>query len=236
VDDSYFSLVAYEKARGRLPDVEDWNATLFQNWGQVMGKIHYLTKQYHTHEQLKNIHWDAREVENFDRIIPNDQEKVVENSKKLLARIRKIPKDKDSYGFIHCDFHHKNFFVDISNISLIDFDDARNNWFIADIATSLFYAMKWSLNSLDNDVTPQKFLYNFLSGYIRENHIDSKMLKYIHDFLKYEQLKTYVHFYRYFEMNKPNISTLGSFYQTKENIETETPVFNIDIDLVYSLL
>jgi Ser/Thr protein kinase RdoA (MazF antagonist) len=233
IEDSYFSIVAYEKAKGNLPDIQDWDKNLFRNWGQLMGKIHFLTKEYKVPEQLKNMQWETREIHSFEKYIPSDQEKLLEKSYNLLDRIKNLPKDIDTYGFIHSDFHQKNFFVDKNKIIIFDFDDAINNWFISDISTSFFYAINWSSKSEEN-CKPRMFLDNFLNGYIRENQIKPTMLKYIPEFLMYERLRTYAHFYKYIELTKPDNARIYEFQLIQAMIENEIPVFNLDIDSLIS--
>ena len=44
-----YILAAFTMASGRFWDKNDpsrWNATIFHNWGQVMGDLHRLTKEY----------------------------------------------------------------------------------------------------------------------------------------------------------------------------------------------
>ena len=48
-DDSVIAVTKVEKIPGSHPDMRDpkvWNATLFHQWGQTMGKMHQLTQQY----------------------------------------------------------------------------------------------------------------------------------------------------------------------------------------------
>lgn len=45
--DSYFIASVFDKAKGRHPDnKEDWNDSLYYQWGKLLGNLHALTKNY----------------------------------------------------------------------------------------------------------------------------------------------------------------------------------------------
>lgn len=45
-DSGDFLAVVYEKAPGRIVEAADWNETLFQTWGEYVGRMHALTQGY----------------------------------------------------------------------------------------------------------------------------------------------------------------------------------------------
>ncbi len=141
-ENSYCIIVAFEKAKGTHPKDDDWNANLFQKWGQIVGQIHNLTKRYKPDNLFKREQWYEDDMFNkIDKYIPSSQSIVIKKCNKLIEHLYNLPTDEDSYGLIHTDVHQGNFFIYNGEITLFDFDDCSYKWFASDIAITLFYAL-----------------------------------------------------------------------------------------------
>ena len=46
LEDGYFLIYAFQKAKGAEPDENELDAVFFEQWGRLTGKIHALTKQF----------------------------------------------------------------------------------------------------------------------------------------------------------------------------------------------
>ncbi|WP_322448275.1 phosphotransferase enzyme family protein [Robertmurraya mangrovi] len=192
---SYFMAICYEKAVGELPNESHWNKDLFEEWGRITGQLHRLTKNYQLNDATyKRNEWHEEEHLQIEKYIPMEQDIVLEKSKALINRIKELPKTVVSYGVIHGDIHHLNFYVDSNNhINLFDFDDIAYNYFINDIAVILFYAYWRPLKEHEDDQEfVDSFLKSFLTGYLSENELDLDWLKQLPDFLRLRHLTQYI--------------------------------------------
>ncbi|MEM7012368.1 MAG: phosphotransferase, partial [Verrucomicrobiota bacterium] len=174
-DDSYFVATLFEKAVGQPARDGLWAPPVFEKMGRMMGQMHALTKRYKPpHEIFRRPHWD-KDVEGIaQKYLPADQTLVAEKFESLAAEIRQLPRDEDTYGLVHIDFHRGNFLVDGDQIHLFDFDDCQYSWFADDIAIALFYAVPYICESAKDLEFAREFLRRFLDGYHQENDLDSE--------------------------------------------------------------
>ncbi|MDD2267964.1 MAG: phosphotransferase [Eubacteriales bacterium] len=123
-----FNITAFEMASGQFWDKNDppkWNDKIFFNWGKVMGDMHRLAKNYKSVDKYKIPDIFERNYSGwgsyFDclKIYPT----VYKITQELLNNIANLPKDRDSYGLIHCDLHPYNFHIDGDKITVFDFND-----------------------------------------------------------------------------------------------------------------
>ncbi|UCG60428.1 MAG: phosphotransferase [Candidatus Zixiibacteriota bacterium] len=227
-DSEPYSLVVFEKAMGRTATEEDWSEKLFTEWGRTMGRMHALTKDYRpSHPSLTRHQWYEDEDLNPEKYLPPSEHLVREKCAALIERIRSLPTDRDSFGLVHEDMHHGNFFVDNGKITVFDFDDCQYHWFAADISIPLFYVMR---NKRLNQGTPQfarHFFSHFLEGYNRENSLEREWLTQIPLFHKLREMMLYIiiHAEQAFELND---WCRDFFKDRKHRIENDIPVIDID--------
>jgi Ser/Thr protein kinase RdoA (MazF antagonist) len=227
-DRESYIIVAFEKARGRIATEEDWNEKLFTEWGRTMGRMHALTKNFQpSHPSLTRHIWYEDEDLKARQHIPPSQPLVLERYRELLNRIKALPTDRDSFGLVHEDMHHGNFFVNNGKITVFDFDDCQYHWFAADISIPLFYVMR---NKRLNQDTPEfaaNFFSRFLEGYHRENSLDKKWLTRIPLFHKLREMILYIiiHAEQAFELD----DWCRDFYKDRRHrIENDIPVIDLD--------
>ncbi len=84
-------------------------------------------------------HWHEDDYARFESYIPGTETGVLEKAHHLYQRLHALPMSRDAYGLIHMDLHPWNFFYHDGEIVPFDFDDCLYSWFIADIATALYY-------------------------------------------------------------------------------------------------
>lgn len=168
------------------------NGENFINWGKLMGNMHRLTKDYTPASEYK-----AREIYNglywgsfFDCLKTNPSlYKIAEG---LQSEIMTLPKDKDSFGLIHCDMHQWNFYIDGDKINVFDFDDSLYGWFALDIGIALFHALWWGRkDDARNDYT-NSIIENFLKGYLSANHLSDFWISKIPMFMRYRQICSFI--------------------------------------------
>lgn len=58
---------------------------------------------------------------------------------RLHAMLAALPRDRQHFGMIHADLHHRNLVIDGEALSIIDFDDAGFGWYVNDLAVALMH-------------------------------------------------------------------------------------------------
>ena len=191
-----YILMAFEKAPGKPVDVEDpkeWNEDLFERLGEVMGRMHSLSKEIQENKEFERAHPWHRDIffqQEFDSCHDGEIQKLWE---RITAELGKLRKSKDSYGIIHNDLHQLNFFMHNRRITVFDFDNCLYSWYAMDIAITLYqvasippYKDRKARNQL-----AEAFIIPFLRGYGRHNSLDPFWADYLPLFLKYRRICSY---------------------------------------------
>lgn len=190
----HFLAMLYQKAPGRHVQKDEWHAPFFQTWGAYIGRMHALTKEY----RLGNPAWKRQEWHEEEHLnlracgVPAEEESVHEQAQRLIDFTRTLPKDRDSYGLVHTDLHHANFYLHEGDVIGFDFDDCGYNWFINDIAIIL-YSVQWfpAVPYDDKAAFIRHFFEHFMTGYNRENQLDPSWYRHIPHFLKLRHVLIY---------------------------------------------
>lgn len=233
VDDGqgeYFLATAFIKAQGQPPWKAGWSPALYEAYGQLVGRMHALTKRYQPPKtDWRRPEWDEDLMLDVETHVPASQMQIIERFRAVMAHLQALPKDSESYGLIHFDAHEGNFFMDAAGrITLFDFDDCCYSWFINDIAIVLFYI---AMSKDDPPAFTQQFLPHFFRGYARENHLDAKWLKEIPWFLKLREIDLYALIHRSFDVNHLDDPWCARYmHQRKERIEQDVPFIAFDFE------
>jgi Ser/Thr protein kinase RdoA (MazF antagonist) len=194
----HFLATAFVKARGGPPKGEARNAGLFERWGQLIGRMHRLTKDYvPPNPAWRRPEWDDPINNDMIQFLPPSAASILHSYRELVATLQRLPRDRESYGLIHQDAHGGNFFVDEDGkITLFDFDDCVYGHFIYDIAMVLFYAVM-----SDFERRTPEFCIPFFCGYQSENTLDPAWLSEIPHFLKLREIELAAVIYRSFDVH-----------------------------------
>ena len=194
--DRWYIATAFEMASGIFfdSDPQVWGQSLFNKWGEMMGEIHRLTKAYAPADQrLKRAEWNTTKINN-----PNLQEGnyriLLDKLECLEAHISTLPKDKESYGLIHYDFHPYNFLIDRGDITVFDFDDSIYGWFALDVGVAAAHAVWWGSPNNDRESKHEfakQFLNEFLIGYLKQNPLESFWIQKIPMFMDYRNISSF---------------------------------------------
>jgi Ser/Thr protein kinase RdoA (MazF antagonist) len=239
---SYFLATAFEKAPGEPPRRNNaalWNSSLFEKWGQTVGKMHALTKNYKPSDEYpKRFELQEDDLyQNGESYIKVYGDGLVQKHRDLMKWYRSLPVSNDSYGLVQTDVHQGNFFVKDNNITVFDFDDCAYTWFMNDIAIVLFYAT-WRLPYDEKTRTQfaKSFLEHFLRGYKLENSLDPSWLKTIPSFLKLREIIVFTVFNKKFDLENLNVNQKALLDDMRHKIENDIPFLNIDFNSFSDLL
>lgn len=192
-----FIATAFHMASGRFFDKNNpqlWGPAIFGKWGETMGKMHLLTKSYNPADVgVKRDSWEPWNIIN-PYLQQGRYRILLEKLKSLENMIASLPKDAQSYGLIHNDFHPYNFHIDNDDITVFDFDDSIYGWYALDIAIAATHAVWWGSPSDDRkskNEFAKHFLDEFLAGYFKQNHLDAYWIGQIPMFMDYRNICSY---------------------------------------------
>ncbi|MDH4157450.1 MAG: phosphotransferase [candidate division Zixibacteria bacterium] len=226
--DSFFAVYAFEKAGGRPARFEDWDDDFVRRWGRLLGQMHRLTRMYQPpDEAIRRHEWSDEISRHVEKYVPVSQAAVIDKCHRLQERLRQLPQDVDSYGLIHSDLHHSNFFVDDGELIALDFDDCHYDWFANDIAMPLFYALRDSQVDADNKVFATGFMRHLLEGYRQENAIGGFWLEQIPVFLKLREMELYIIIHAE-DAHNLNGWCRRFMEDRRDRIENDVPIIDLD--------
>ena len=194
-----------------------------------MGKLHDLSKQYRPPVEFQRLHWYEKvEITQIEHFLPPGQQVVIERMHQYTHELQSLPIDNRSYGVIHNDLHPHNFLYNGQRITMIDFEDNVQMWYIADLAISLFMVTVWPPEDLRRETFAQMFWPKFIQGYREETEIADEWLEKIPLFLKFRELDQYVAMYRACDMNNPPPWVVRFMDGRFERIKSDFPYLAID--------
>ncbi len=230
VDEFIVSMLA--KASGRVISEQDWGAPLFERWGQVVGQLHQLSRQYQAGSARRFCLTEDENL-NFNTRVPVNQEQVQSVAAAEMTWLKGLDKDSSVYSLIHCDAHPGNFFVDgDADFTLFDFDDCCYGWYGYDVATILFGVVLQPWVD-DTDTARLKmaetFVPAFLQGYAREADVVGLRMQDMARFLKLRELSLYGVFHTFFDVNNLTGWYAAKFMADRQRkIEQHQPYLDMD--------
>jgi Ser/Thr protein kinase RdoA (MazF antagonist) len=229
----YFLATLFTKAHGKHPTKTDFNISFYKKYGQLLGKMHALTKNYIPSNKLSTRPpWNNKMMLDVARNIPQSEEIVFERFTHLYKYLNNLPKDNNSFGLIHQDPHTGNLFIDNKGrITIFDFDDCTYSWFINDISLVLFYAAMWVLDKPETFIAD--FLKHFYDGYSQENEISTNWFKEIQYFLKLRELDIYSLIYKNYDGKIASSQWAMNFMKERKfRIENNVPYLDLNFEAI----
>jgi Ser/Thr protein kinase RdoA (MazF antagonist) len=236
-----FIIVSFVRGRGmRMPDnsyryregvpMQEY----FQNWGQVLGQMHRLTKTYQPmSDAIRRADWYTWDIFTgfpYGERLPTIQMKY----NQLIAELHALPKDVDSYGLIHFDFNDGNFTVDYDNgdITVFDFDDCCYFWFMFELASAWEGGIGWvtSRPLTERQAFMDRYMEQVMEGYTRENMLSSAWLDRMPLFLRLVQMQELMHYALY--LDEPDEEIQAGLHYKICCIEEDIPYLGF-FDKVY---
>ncbi|MEK5029516.1 phosphotransferase enzyme family protein [Paenibacillus sp. FSL M7-1046] len=187
---------------------------IFNKWGETMGRMHLLTKSYKAADDaVQRDDWGTWNMDN-PYLQQGRYHILLKKLKSLENTIASLPKDAQSYGLIHNDFHPYNFHINNDDITVFDFDDSIYGWFALDIAIAATHAVWWGSPAEDRkskNEFAKRFLDEFLTGYFKHNDLDTYWVKQIPMFMDYRNICSYFWWLNSWDGDE---SRLSEFQQT----------------------
>lgn len=187
-----------EFIEGIVPDANELqkNASLVYEWGKLTGKMHRAAKEYpvwkNACEGDERYGFEA-EIDSFINISPNEFIKA--KWQEMKEKLKALPINRDTYGFIHNDNHQMNIIASGNEISVIDFDCAECHFFVNDILLPvqglLFDVTGGMMTPISKPEVLKEFYRHFMEGYRTENQLDEFWLGQLGVFLEYRRLLLY---------------------------------------------
>ncbi|MEN2767753.1 phosphotransferase enzyme family protein [Ornithinibacillus xuwenensis] len=202
---------------------------LFYSWGKEIGKLHRLTEDFQP-ETIVRKQWYEDDLFEIEKYIPQEK-MVIKRTKEIMEQLKELP--KTSFGLIHNDVHHGNFFYDDDEIQIFDFDDACYFWYVSDIAIPLYYTC-FSLFSDDKTDRSGKqefarqFLDAFMEGYRQEINPPLNWEEQLSLFLKVRDITLYSALNKKITPESRSEDLQGQMQQIKQRIEQSEPIVSIN--------
>lgn len=196
--DTFLIATLMEFVEGTGPDVNDLqkNSQLVYQWGKLTGKMHKAAKEYPV---WKNACVDddrygfEAEIDAFIKMSPNDF--IKGKWQEMKERLKALPINRDTYGFIHNDNHQMNIIASDKEITVIDFDCAECHFFVNDILLPiqglLFDVTGGMMAPISKPEVLKEFYRHFMEGYRTENKLDEYWMGQLGIFLEYRRLLLY---------------------------------------------
>ena len=229
IDEKKFYVSSFECALGSRPTV--WNRMFFEQLGEMVGKLHSLSKEYKDVTKGRFDWYENGFIKNVEKYIPN-QPLVVMQLDKLVSHIKTLTIDDDSYGLIHGDILGCNFNYYDNKLTLFDFDELQYCYYINDIAIQFFYS-SIGMNGKNDEDYIGEFVEFFMKGYSKHTNIDVKWLSEIPLFLKLREFILYISVSRHRNLYDLDDWTKGFMDGRKEKLENNIPFLKNNIFYKY---
>jgi amicoumacin kinase len=224
-----FLAISYEMALGKEVSDEDWNESLYEKWGEFMGKIHHATKGYEwSNPAFKRQAWDQEVQLKAEKYLRPD-DVMISILKERLTKLTSLPKSKDTYGLIHSDFSQSNFYLHNGDIYLFDFDDCSYTYFVNDIGITLCYALFFPYKEFENKTEYYRlFFRHFIKGYLKENTIQEEEIEYLQESIKLRYVLQYIYFHQANDVSNLDEESMNRLKEIQQIAASDEPMLPID--------
>lgn len=184
-----YRIARFEQAKGsQLTDAGKVDNWFFMHLGDTVGRIHRASKE----AAEAGIHYKRPEWTQLPLFQPETAISMSDELKKkcqeIIDEAKKLPRSTENFGMVHGDITINNYYVDINNIWVFDFDDCNYNYYMYDIGTAL---VMWLFSSKNRpEVERKKLLYeegmldSFKMGYERHVKLPEEDWNHLELFMK----------------------------------------------------
>lgn len=228
--DGSFIAVVFERAPGCFVKKPDQTPQMAFNRGQLLGRMHALTKEYQPPKGMPTRYpwYDEPDFKHADRFLKPEDAVIGERFAELQAALKAIPTSHDDFGLIHMDPHTGNVFFDGDKPTIFDFDDCAYDFFVSDLAISLFYAVLNLNEKQDRTAYARSFFKNLVDGYGTEYGLDNRWCEVIPMILKRREMVLYVAIHRGFDEDDFGEWSLKYISERRPTIVNRIPYLDLD--------
>ncbi len=195
IDNKSYIVISFSKALGNyinFRDPDEWNDTLWEKMGEILGKMHSLSADFVPHMNYKRIEFEEDIFLKYDIILDHEKDKdIIELYSSLINWISTLSKPKNAYGIVHGDLNWGNYYIyNKTRFTLFDFDSCCYNWFIYDMVI-LIWSLIWEKPVKSAIKVLQEFIPSFYRGYSKYFTLDDKWIILMPDFLYFHDFFLY---------------------------------------------
>jgi Ser/Thr protein kinase RdoA (MazF antagonist) len=179
-----FYAVVFEGLQGKHPEFEELNNEQFFAWGSTLGKLHKALKTMPEELRFERASWKDH-LASAQELLPCHETSAQKELEEISRWGESLNVSDDNFGLVHYDFELDNLVFENDMISILDFDDCSNYWFVADIAYALrdLFEDKVDLDNLQ--------FQEFVAGYTKETEVDIVLLEQLSEFMRMHNIVTY---------------------------------------------
>jgi len=223
-----FLATCVEKVPGFMyPDEDEvqFPQAVLEEWGRTCGQLHRLSAGFQPNQDRRRLSWRDNDLLDFSVLIPTEQTLIYQRRDEIMRALEALPQGAESYGLIHGDFHHGNFFVDGGKVIVFDFDAAEYSWYIGEIVTALENCLPLPRAQVEKRrLFALNFLSHFLTGYRSERPLESFWVQQVPLFLKYNELLRYAYFQKFWDMTQLSERRAAVLNDLRRRLEEQIPV------------
>ncbi|MGI8890554.1 MAG: phosphotransferase enzyme family protein [Chthoniobacterales bacterium] len=225
-----FLVTCFKRLAGQAPDPTDlrvWNPSMFEQLGAVMARLHQAAYEAAwTPASLARRSWREENVaQNFHFYVPADEKMVHRAFDRLLGELDLWPRARDSYGLIHADLNHANFFITSGGLDIFDFDDSCYFWFAYDLVVPIFHFP--AAAQPEFDAKAREALVALLRGYESVRRLSTQWLETMPLLFKWRDLVTYGFFYQQLKIGNLPERLRTTFLSMRARIEADRPIAEV---------
>lgn len=193
IDEITYRASMFRTARGNVQVVPEITPMFFICVGELLGSIHKVSadqQKLNMKYRRKSLMDDLGESKKkaWDQLNPKIQEKISAMEEKMMN----LPKEPETYGLCHGDFHLNNFFVEANNIWLFDFDSCLYSHYLYDIATFMIDCLQKGYKRGEDcrKIIFEDMMPYFKIGYCLNKECDEHYWDALELFIEYRIMKT----------------------------------------------
>jgi len=142
IDDNVYRICMFRTAKGSVLPIDKLTPLMLICIGELIGKIHSVSEN----EMDNDFKFNRGLLDGYFEFgkqlaYPKISDELKEWIEEVDAKVRSLDRSSKNFGLCHCDLHLNNFFVDINNVWLFDFDSAQYADYMYDVSTFLIMCL-----------------------------------------------------------------------------------------------
>ncbi|MEO8439634.1 MAG: phosphotransferase [Spartobacteria bacterium] len=225
-----FVVAAFERLAGEEPDPEDparWNGQTLEQLGALIARLHQSSYDAAWRPATMGRRtWREESVaQNFHFYVPVEETGVHDAFDRVLQELDQLPCMRDSYGLIHADLNHANFFLTPTGLGIFDFDDSCFCWFAYDLLVPIYHFPAAEPDVME--ARAQEALRQIVRGYESIRRCNRQWLEWLPLLSRWRDLLIYGFYYEQLEIAVLPDRLRRNFLAMRDRIETGRPIANL---------